>query len=112
MKAVAPFLRAVISSLDFPSVSLNSTLWNVVIFAVIDKRRESLYLLKKANLTMVKCLRFTLFHGENEKFNIRTRKSLMKQRDPVRKLVVVVLSFFLVFLFAACDGGKAVMPAR
>ena len=36
----------------------------------------------------------------------------MKQRDPVQKLVVVALSFFLVFLFAACDGGKAVMPAR
>jgi len=45
---------------------------------------------------MVKCIRFTLFHGENEKFNIRTRKSIMKQRDPVRKLVVVALSFFLV----------------
>jgi hypothetical protein len=61
---------------------------------------------------MVKCIRFTLFHGENEKFNIRTRKSIMKQRDPVRKLVVVALSFFLVFSFVACGGGKAVMPAR
>ena len=71
-----------------------------------------MYLLKKANLTMVKCIRFTLFHGGNETFNIRTRRSIMKQRDPVQKLVVVALSFFLVFSLAACGGGKAVMPVR
>jgi len=32
----------------------------------------------------------------------------MKQPNPVQKLVVVALSFFLVFSFAACGGGKAV----
>jgi hypothetical protein len=36
----------------------------------------------------------------------------MKQRDPVQKLVVVALSFFLVFSFAACGGGKAIEPVR
>ena len=57
---------------------------------------------------MARCNRFTLFHVGNETFNIRTRRSIMKQPNPVQKLVVVALSFFLVFSFAACGGGKAV----
>ena len=63
----------------------------------------------KANLTMTRFNLFARLHVGNETFNIITRRSILKQRNPFQKLVVVALSFFLVFSFAACGGGgKAV----
>jgi hypothetical protein len=39
----------------FSPDSLNAPRWNLVIFAVIDKRRKSLYFPKKASLPMAGC---------------------------------------------------------